>query len=387
MAAYRGIGEVVGREATNARARELLAKNESELERLVPQLVELVAAEVGLPPVPLGHKWPVDIVEVTREFLTAIAVGDLARIREPGSMFEVLGTESARGGVPFKTLARAIRVSNRRIQAQVHRAVLDAGDFGDTESTLELLARVVTAGEAVVAAALEGYKRAALGNDDDEAIRRVATALIYGNGQTAELADAMGWASDISVCVIVAPPEDAADIRQASRLVIPYYAHGDEVVLIHPVGQEKLATSLRALLADATCVVGPAVPLTEVPSSLSLARRLSALKGATSGALFADDHLLELACSADPSVVAALRRKYFVDLDALPSAQRALLVDTLRQWLLQWGHRPGIAEALDVHPQTVSGRINRLKDLLADDLEDPTVRSELLVLLTVEGIV
>lgn len=34
-----------------------------------------------------------------------------------------------------------------------------------------------------------------------------------------------------------------------------------------------------------------------------------------------------------------------------------------------------------VHPQTVSGRISRLKDLLADDLEDPRVRSELLVLL------
>lgn len=376
----------MGRDATNAKARELLATNESELARLVPQLIELVAAEVGLPPVPVGHKWPVDIVEVTREFLTAIAVDDLDRISEPGSLFHVLGTESARGGVPFKTLARAIRVSNRRIQAQVHRAVLTAGDFGDTESTLELLARVVTAGEVVVAAALEGYKRAALGSEDDEAIRRVATALIYGNGQTEELADAMGWASDISVCVIVAPPEDAADIRQASGLVMPYYAHAEEVVLIHPVGHDKLATSLRDGLAGSTCVVGSAVPLQEVPDSLNLASRLSALKGA-SGVLFADDHLLELACSADTSVVHALRRKYFVDLDALPSAQRVLLVETLREWLLQWGHRPGIAEALDVHPQTVSGRINRLKDLLADDLEDPTVRSELLVLLIVEGVV
>ena len=128
------------------------------------------------------------------------------------------------------------------------------------------------------------------------------------------------------------------------------------------------------------------MPLEEVPNSLSLARRLSVLKGATSGVLFADDYLLELACSADPSVVAALRRKYFLDLDALPSAQRVLLVETLRQWLLQWGHRPGIAEALDVHPQTVSGRIHRLKDLLADDLEDPRSRSELLVLLVADRV-
>lgn len=72
---------------------------------------------------------------------------------------------------------------------------------------------------------------------------------------------------------------------------------------------------------------------------------------------------------------------------ARPAAedQRAVLVETLRQWLLQWGHRPGIAQALTVHPQTMSGRLHQLRDLLADDLEDAVVRAELLVLLTAEG--
>ncbi|WP_412070795.1 helix-turn-helix domain-containing protein [Micrococcus luteus] len=72
---------------------------------------------------------------------------------------------------------------------------------------------------------------------------------------------------------------------------------------------------------------------------------------------------------------------------ARPAAedQRAVLVETLRQWLLQWGNRPGIAQALTVHPQTMSGRLHRLRDLLADDLEDAVVRAELLVLLTAEG--
>lgn len=41
-----------------------------------------------------------------------------------------------------------------------------------------------------------------------------------------------------------------------------------------------------------------------------------------------------------------------------------------------------VPEALGVHPQTVSHRINRLKDLLSDELDDPAVRAELLVLLT-----
>lgn len=100
---------------------------------------------------------------------------------------------------------------------------------------------------------------------------------------------------------------------------------------------------------------------------------------------FVDDSLLELVCVADPVAVRALRRKYFGELDPLPENQRAVLVETLRQWLLQWGHRPGITQALTVHPQTVSGRLHLLHDLLADDLEDAVVRAELLVLLTAEG--
>ena len=81
-------------------------------------------------------------------------------------------------------------------------------------------------------------------------------------------------------------------------------------------------------------------------------------------------------------VIAALRRKYFVELDRLPDDVRTPLVQTLHEWLRHWGHRPATADALGVHPQTVSGRINRLRDLLADELDDAQVRSELLVLLT-----
>lgn len=132
------------------------------------------------------------------------------------------------------------------------------------------------------------------------------------------------------------------------------------------------------------------MPITDFSDSLATAQRLAAQRLAArrtsvAGPAFVDDSLLELAAVADPRVVDALRRKHFADLDQLPDAQRELLVETLHQWLLHWAHRPGIAEALDIHPQTVSGRLHRLRDLLADDLEDPLVRAELLVLLTAEA--
>lgn len=181
----------------------------------------------------------------------------------------------------------------------------------------------------------------------------------------------------------------AARLAQAEvhRAVLLAPQHLDpEAVLGLPVAADELATTLRPLMADVDCIVGPAVPITEFPDSLAMGQRLSALRAvAHSGPTFVDDSLLELVCVADPVAVRALRRKYFGELDPLPEDQRAVLVETLRQWLLQWGHRPGIAQALTVHPQTVSGRLHRLRDLLADDLEDAVVRAELLVLLTAEG--
>lgn len=150
------------------------------------------------------------------------------------------------------------------------------------------------------------------------------------------------------------------------------------------MAEGSLATTLRPLLADAGAV-GPAVSVEDFASSLDLAHRAAGLTRGGGGPVFADDVLLDLACRADPTVVAALRRKHLAVLDALPAEHRRVLAGTLREWLLQWGHRPGIAEALHVHPQTVSGRIARLKDLLDDDLEDPRVRSELLVLLLAEA--
>ncbi|MGO1166316.1 MAG: helix-turn-helix domain-containing protein [Janibacter sp.] len=376
----------MSRTRTNGIARALLAANEAELAQLIPRLVEEVAKELALPPVPPDHKWPADLLEVTREFLTCVAMDDLDRIREPGSLFEQVGRESARGGIDPVHLSAGIRLAARRTQAQVYRAAIAEGSAHDTEIVLELLGRVVAAGEAVVTAAHRGYEMTGVaGDDEDDVVRQLAGALIYGHSHHTELVRAAGWERGTLVCAILASADSAADIRRTSDLRVAYFPREHDVVLIHPVGEGRLATTLRPLLKDHACAVGPAVRLSELPSSLGLAQRAAGLTRPGQDAVFADDVLLELACSADPAVVAALRRKYFGELDALPSDQRELLTDTLREWLLQWGHRPGIAGTLKVHPQTVSGRVNRLKDLLCDDLEDPGVRSELLVLLIADS--
>lgn len=373
----------MARTATNRMARHLLTANEDQLRLLALTLMDHVADELGMPRMSPGYKWPVDVVAATREFLTCVAMDDLQRVSERGSIFEQVGAASAHGGVTFDQLAAGIRLAARRTQGQVHRAVLAEGTSHDTEAVLELLARVVATGEAVVDAAQRGHQLASLGEDEGGVARRLASALINGSADAKGLATEAGWPQTALACAVLTDMPGAARIRQESPYEVAFFPRDADVFLFHPVDEGRLSTSLRPHLAEHARAVGPAVPMTELRSSLDLAHRAAALTD-TGPAVYADDHLLELACSADPAVVAALRRKYFMALDALPADQRAVLVATLRAWLLQWGHRPGIAELLGVHPQTVSGRINRLKDLLADDLEDPTVRAELLVLLIAE---
>lgn len=375
----------MSRNTTNGMARHLLAANEGQLRLLAPVLMDAVARELGLPQPSPDHKWPADIVEATREFLTCVAMDDLGRIREADSVFEQVGSESARGGVDFDMLAAGIRLAARRTQAQVHRAVIAEDLTDDTEAVLELLGRVVAAGEVVVSAARRGYEIAELADADEDGVaRRLAGRLIRGGSPVTGLAAELGWADDVMVCAILVSAEGAASIRRRAHHRLAHYSREHDVVLVHPVDEGRLATTLRPLLAQHSCAVGPAVPLADFRDSMDLATRMRALTR-PADATFADDVLLELACTADPAVSTALHRKHLAGLDGLPVEHRSVLLATLREWLLQWGHRPGIAEALGVHPQTVSGRVNRLKDLLADDLEDPAVRSELLVLLIAES--
>lgn len=373
--------------STNGIARHLLEADEDRLAELAPRLMDQVAEEFGMPPLSVDHKWPVDVIEAIREFLVCVATDDEARLTRRGGTFESVGVEAARGGLQMEVLADSIRMAARILQARAHRAVLADPRAFDPELVLELLSRVLTSAEVVITTARRGYDLAGVVGDDEEELgRHLAGELVVRGRRVLDLASRIGWDPASLVCAVITTPAGAARIVSASVTRPAYFARTQDVVLALPVAADRLATTLRPLLSEVDCTVGPAVPITEFPDSLALTQRLSDRStGAAGGPSFVDDALLELACVADPMVVRALRRKHFSELDALPSDGRATLLETLHQWLLQWGHRPGIAEALDVHPQTVSGRINRLKDLLADDLEDPTVRAELLVLLTAEG--
>lgn len=380
-------GSMSGHLSANEIAGRLLAAHDAELSDLVPFLVERVSSEFDLPEPAPERQWPVDLVAAVRELLTCVATNDLDRIGARRGIFEGIGLEWARVGMDFDSLAAAIRLATRVVQARTHRSILSGVKGAHSDAVLELLERVLAAGELVVAAARRGFDVAALADGDEAGLgRRLGSELVGRGERSADLAQRIGWHPEDFVCAVIAMPQEAGRVNRVVPVRLAHFARAEVVVLAVPLAEDRLATTLRPLLEGIDCSVGPAFPLADFHDSLDLCHRLStlpALRG--SGPVFADEHLLELAIRTDPAVGRALRRKYFGELDRLPEDHRSVLVRTLHEWLLQWGHRPRIAAALTVHPQTVSGRMHRLKDLLADDLEDPRVRTELLALLTSEA--
>jgi DNA-binding PucR family transcriptional regulator len=97
------------------------------------------------------------------------------------------------------------------------------------------------------------------------------------------------------------------------------------------------------------------------------------------GLVRAEDHLTTLLIERDPSLLTELAERRLAPLtEATPSA-RGRLLETLEAWLEHHGSVPEVARALHVHPQTVRYRLNQLRDLFGDDLDDPDARFELMV--------
>ena len=97
------------------------------------------------------------------------------------------------------------------------------------------------------------------------------------------------------------------------------------------------------------------------------------------GLVRAEDHLTTLLIERDPSLLSELAERRLAPLTETTPAARARLLETLEAWLEHHGSVPEVARAIHVHPQTVRYRLNQLRNLFGDDLDDPAARFELMV--------
>jgi hypothetical protein len=132
---------------------------------------------------------------------------------------------------------------------------------------------------------------------------------------------------------------------------------------------------IEAALDDERAALGPAVPWAR--ASASRVRAASALGLPVEGLVVADEHLATLLLASDPVLAAELAEARLAPLASLADAQRERLTVTLRAWLDRPGQVQAVASVLGVHPQTVRYRLNQLRELFGERLEDPEARFEL----------
>jgi DNA-binding PucR family transcriptional regulator len=126
--------------------------------------------------------------------------------------------------------------------------------------------------------------------------------------------------------------------------------------------------------------VGPAVSWREAGRSLRLARALLQVGARDSAAeepRWVADHLLAIALDDVDGALGELRAARLAPLERLGDGARTRLQPTLLTWCQQQGNRAATARALGVHEQTVRYRMNQLRDLFGDALQDPDARFEI----------
>ena len=152
-------------------------------------------------------------------------------------------------------------------------------------------------------------------------------------------------------------------------------------MLVPDAGAPSRTRRLTSAARGRPAAVGPAVPLALAGQSVRRATATHALLAA--GRLGdrefarAEEHLPALVIAADPALGAELAQQRLAPLQGLADGPRARLTETLRAWLDRPGQVQAVAADLGVHPQTVRYRLEQLRELFGDQLEDPEARFEL----------
>jgi hypothetical protein len=191
-------------------------------------------------------------------------------------------------------------------------------------------------------------------------------------------ADAAGWTLPNRMAALVS--EEASE-RIAGRIgadAVAARLDGQTVAFVPDVHAPGRMAQVQLALGDRRGALGPEVGWLQ--ASVSLSRARLALDVVPGRFVRADEHLADLLLAADRKLGCELADRVLAPLDEGPEAAREKLTETLQAWLDHQGRVEAVAQALDIHPQTVRYRLGRLRERI-DRLEDPDRRFELAVAL------
>ena len=359
---------------------------EPELPEATEEILATIALEVPEYARPLEGAFGVAIrtgvSEALRQFVELIR--DPAAGRDSGrDVYVGLGRAEFREGRTLDSLQSAYRVGARvawrRVSAVARRAKVDPEQLG-------LLAEAIFAYiDELSADSVEGYAQAQREQEGErQRRRRELLALLLRDPPAADpeirsAAQAAGWRLARSAAPLAVAEGDLARVGRrlsADALVATVGGVGCALVPGATRGAE-----LERATRDVTAALGPTVPRAELGEAWSIAS--AALRAVEAGAiesdglLVADEHLPEVLLFESGGLAERLAQRRLAQLDDLTPAGRARMEETALAFVQHGGNAAAMARALHLHPQTIRYRLNRLRELFGDELNDPDARFEL----------
>jgi PucR C-terminal helix-turn-helix domain len=329
--------------------------------------------------------------EALRHFLQLIEDPVAGRTQDR-AVYRGLGRGELRAGRSLDALQSAYRIGARI----AWRRWAPAGSAAGLDTAaLQLLAESIfvyideLSGESVAGYAEAQAQRA---GERDRRYRRLFAALTAAPSDeetVREAAQAAGWTLPQTVAAIVVAGTGGAQVSGALGEDAIAVVDGE---LTLAIWADPLRPGARALVGRAlrrAAAVGPAVPWREADRSLRLARVLIDLadeSGHGERPRWVADHLGLIALHDPDGVLRELRGVRLRALEHASERIRERLAPTLLTWLTEQGNRAATARALGVHEQTVRYRMNQLRELLGDALDDPQARFEMELSLRAEAL-
>ncbi|HEX9713721.1 MAG TPA: helix-turn-helix domain-containing protein [Actinomycetota bacterium] len=395
----------------SAALREIL----DELEQMVEQLAERML-ERYLASIPSYRALPDETLrqvrEVNRKNLTGF-IGALRRRQGPSdeelAFVRASASKRAREGVPLSALLQAYRLGAQLAWGQARELIGE--DPVRLYEGLELATAVMhwvdVVSGAVAQAYLEEYERL---SSDREAARRDFLDGIIGGALTDEeilaRAEALGLDPAAATSIAIVGPADpsaddavlravqhrlktlAAELPAADRSLV--VGRGPEIVIVFPAGPDALGdmqVGMRTLVervgetleVPVRAGIGrPRDSLAELAPCYREASIALAAARASSGAptVSYGEMLIEELILRERGVSKRLATQLLEPLDAHPE-----LKHTLVEYIEHGPSLPAVAKRLFLHPNTVSYRLSRIRDLTGRDPKTPAGIAELFLAL------
>jgi PucR C-terminal helix-turn-helix domain len=305
-------------------------------------------------------------------------------------LFEEAGRDHFRRDLELRSLLYAYQAGGR--VAWRHIAAIAVRQGLPAEALAALAEGVFRAVDRISAVSTNGYllEQAESAGRREQLRSALAEQLLTGGTNQAaleQLAVQADWALPAEAAVVLVRSDDRGGPTALARLSprgLPLRTTSHSEVIVPDPGAPGARQRLTTLLRGCRALVGPTVPLAELPDSARLTRDAAWVLDVdvvAQAPFFVDEHLDAIIVHRDPRVLAALRARVLAPLDGAGRSSRAAFQDTLRSWLVHMGDRRAVAAELRVHPQTVRYRLGRLRELFGGQLDDPDVRLELLLAL------